>query len=75
MMNSHLVKKKKRIEAKPSSSTLSLKDSLKGKSPEELTRIAQMAAQQCLKSTSGKHSSTSSEGSSSTKPFTPVSFS
>ena len=33
-----------------------------------------MAAQQCLESTSGKHSSTSSEGSSSAKPFTPVSF-
>ncbi len=67
--------KQKRIEDKPSFSTPSLKEFLKGKSLEELVEIAQMAAIQCRQSTSGKHSSTSSEGSSSAKPFTPVSFS
>jgi hypothetical protein len=67
--------KQKRIKDKPSSSTPSLKEFLKGKSLEELVEIAQMAAIQCRQSTSGKHSSTSSEGSSSAKPFTPVSFS
>ena len=72
--NEFPIVKQKRIEDKPSSSTPSLKDFLKGKSLEELAEIAQMAAEQCL-STSGKHSSTSSEGSSSAKPFTPVSFS
>ena len=54
--------KQKRIEDKPSLSTPSLKEFLKGKSPEELVEIAQMAAIQCRQSTSGKHSSTSSEG-------------
>ena len=49
------------IEDKPFSSTPSLKEFLKGKSPEELVEIAQMAAIQCRQSTSGKHSSTSSE--------------
>jgi hypothetical protein len=66
--------KQKRIEDKPSSSTPSFKEFLKGKSPKELVEIAQMAAIQCRQSTSGKHSSTSSEGSSSAKPFTPVSI-
>ena len=39
--------KQKRIEDKPSFSTPSLKECLKGKSPEELLEIAQMAAIQC----------------------------
>ena len=72
--NEFPIVKQKRIEDKPSSSTPSFKEFFKGKSPEELVEIAQMAAIQCQQSTSGKHSSTSSEGSSSAKPFTPVSF-
>jgi hypothetical protein len=66
--------KQKRIEDKPSSSTSSFKEFLKGKYPEELVEIAQMATIQCRQSASDKHSSTSFEGSSSAKPFTPVSF-
>ncbi len=66
--------KQKKIEDKPSFSTPSLKEFLKGKSPEELVEIAQIAAIQCRQSRSGKHSYTSSEGSSPAKPFTPVSF-
>ena len=72
--NEFPIVKQKKIEDKPSSSTPSLKEFLKGKSPEELVEIAQMAAQQCRQPTSGKHSSTSSEGSSFAKPFTLVSF-
>jgi hypothetical protein len=72
--NEFPIKQVKKIEDKPSSSNSSVKDFLKGKSLEELVEIAQMAAIQCRQSTSGKHSPTSSERSSSAKPFTPVSF-
>ncbi len=65
----------KEIEDKQSFPTSSIKDLLKGKSPEELAEISQMAAIQCRQSASGKHSSASSEGSSTTKlPYAPVSF-
>ena len=67
-----IVKWHYQIEDKPSFSTPSLKEFLKGKSLEELVEIAQMVAIQCPQSTSGKHSSTSFEGSSSAKSFTPV---
>ena len=72
--NEFPIKQIKKDEDKPSSSTSSVKDFLKGKSPEELVEIAQMAAIQCRQSTSDKHSPTYSEGSSSAKPYTPVSF-
>jgi hypothetical protein len=65
----------KELEDKPSSSTSSIKDLLKGKSPEELAEIAQMAAIQCCQSASGKHSPASSEGSSNAKlSYAPVTF-
>jgi hypothetical protein len=65
----------KKIEDKQSSPTSSIKDLLKGKSPEELAEIAQMAAIQCRQSASGKHSPASSEGSSTAKlPYPPVTF-
>ena len=65
----------KKIEDKQSSPTSSIKDLLKGKSPEELAEIAQMAAIQCRQSASGKHSLASSEGSSIAKlPYPPVTF-
>ena len=65
----------KEIEDKQSFPTSSINDLLKGKSPEELAEIAQMAAIQCRQSASGKHSPASSEGSSTAKlPYAPVSF-
>ena len=65
----------KELEDKPSSSTSSIKDLLKGNSPEELAEIAQMVAIQCCQSASGKHSPASSEGSSTAKlPYAPVTF-
>jgi hypothetical protein len=54
----------KEIEDKQSSPIFSIKDLLKGKSPEELAEIAQMAAIQCRQLVGGKHSPASSEGSS-----------
>lgn len=48
---------------------------LMGKFVKDLAEIAQMAAQMCAKVISGQNNSlVSSEGSSSAKPFTPVSF-
>jgi hypothetical protein len=65
----------KELEDKPSSSTSSIQDMLKGKTPEELAKICKMAAIQ-YQSASGKHSPASSEGSSNAKhlPYEPVSF-
>jgi hypothetical protein len=70
----------KELEDKPSSSsTSSIKDLLKGKSPEELAEIAQMVAIQCCQLASGKHSPASSEGSTTAKeaaklPYAPITF-
>jgi hypothetical protein len=63
---------------RPSSSNSSIKDLLKGKSPEELAEICKMAAIQC-QSASGKHFLASSEGSSNAKetvklPYAPITF-
>ena len=65
----------KELEDKPSSSTSSIQDMLKWKTPEELAKICKMAAIQ-YQSASGKHSPASSEGSSNAKhlPYEPVSF-
>ncbi len=64
----------KELEDKPSSSTSSIKDLLKGKSPEELAKIAQMVAIQCCQSASGKHSPASSEGSTTAKEATKLPY-
>jgi hypothetical protein len=72
--NEFSIKQVKKIEDKPSSSNSFVKDFLNGKFSEELVEIAQMTAIQCCQSTSSKHSPTSFEGSSSAKPYTPVSF-
>ena len=70
----------KELEDKPSSSsTSSINDLLKGKSPEELAEIAQMVAIQCCQLANGKHSRASSEGSTIAKeatklPYAPVTF-
>jgi hypothetical protein len=63
------------LEEKPSSSKTSVETMLVGKSIKDLAEIAQMVAQMCAKVVSGQNNSlVSSKGSSSAKPFTPVSF-
>ena len=73
------IKESKELEDKPSSSS-SIQELLKGKSPKELAEICKMAAIQCQSaSASSKHSPASSEGSCNAKknanlPYAPVTF-